>query len=40
MGGWVCTFVRICVSVHTWTAGKNDILKGLNFKPTGFLVVC
>ena len=38
----MCTFIRICVSNFLFTLGtaaKNDIFKGLNFKPMGFLVL-
>ena len=24
---------------NTWTAAKNEVLKGLSFKPMGFLVI-
>ena len=35
----VCVWVGGCYqfSVHSWTAAKNDIFKGLSFKPMGFL---
>ena len=39
--GW-CLHLLACVlaiSVHTWTAAKNEVFKGLTFKPMGFLVL-
>ena len=31
--------VLLAISVHTRTAAKNDIFKGLSFEPMGFLVL-
>ena len=44
IGEWVgaCVHLLGCVlaiSVHTWTAAKNEVFQGLSFKPTGFLVI-
>ena len=33
---WNVIFTYLHAS--TWTAAKNEIFKGLSFKPTGFLV--
>ena len=31
--------LSLTLNVSTWTAAKNEVFKGMSFKPMGFLVV-